>query len=415
LDAVYGRAVMNSPAPAPQLRRSIRLGSLVLYGLGTTIGAGIYALTGVIAGRAGMFAPVAFLLASCLAAFTALSFAELSARLPRAGGEAVYVEAGLGSEWLSLGVGLLVTLAGVVSAATVSTAFVGYLTELVVVPRAPAVAVVVCVVGLVASWGVGPSVRLAAIITLVEIGGLVLVVVTAGEHWAALPVRAAEFWPGAQGAGWGAVGSAAVLAFYAFLGFEDMVNVAEEVQDVRRALPLAILLTLGITTLLYAVTATVAVLVVPPHELAASEAPLALVYERCGGSPALLGAIAVFAMLNGALVQVMKSSRVLYGMASMGRLPGRLARVHPRTQTPLLATGLATAVALVLALAFPLEQLAAVTSGVTLVTFALANLALVALKRREPQPEGVRTFPSWVPVAGFCVSLGFVGFEFLGG
>ncbi|MDH3687222.1 MAG: APC family permease [Myxococcales bacterium] len=405
---------MTSPAPPPQLRRSIRLGSLVLYGLGTTIGAGIYALTGVIAGRAGMFAPVAFLLASCLAAFTALSFAELSARLPRAGGEAVYVEAGLGSEWLSLAVGLLVTLAGVVSAATVSTAFVGYLAELVPVPRMPAVAFVVCGVGLVAGWGVGPSVRVAAIITLVEIGGLVLVAVTAGEHWAALPARAAEFWPGAQSAGWAAVASAAVLAFYAFLGFEDMVNVAEEVQDVRRTLPRAILLTLGITTLLYAVTATAALLVVPPHELAASEAPLALVYERSGGSPALLGVIAVFAMLNGALIQVMKSSRVLYGMASMGRLPARLARVHPRTQTPLLATGLATAVALVLALALPLEQLAAVTSGITLVTFALANLALVALKRRDPHPKGVRTVPGWIPVVGFVVSVGFVGFELFG-
>jgi amino acid transporter len=391
------------------------LWGLSLYGLGTTIGAGIYALTGVIAGRAGMFAPVAFVFASGLAAFTALSFAELSARLPRAGGEAVYVEAALGSAWLSVGVGLLVTLAGIVSAATVSTGFVGYLAELAAVPRGPAIAFVVGGVGLVAAWGVGPSVRVAAFITLVEIGGLLLVALTAGEHWAALPARAGELWPGLQGAGWSAVASAAVLAFYAFLGFEDMVNVAEEVRDVRRTLPRGILLTLAITTLLYALTATAAVLVVPPDELAASDAPLALVYERSGGSPAILGVIAIFAMLNGALVQVMKSSRVLYGLGSMGRLPAVLAKVHPRTRTPLVATGLATVGALFFALLLPLERLAALTSGITLATFALANLALVALKRSDPHPEGVRTVPGWVPVVGFLVSLAFVGFEVLRG
>lgn len=402
---------MSASAPAPQLRRSVRLAGLVLYGLGTTIGAGIYALTGVIAGRAGMFAPVAFLLASLLAFFTALSFAELSARFPRAGGEAVYVEEGLGRAWLSTGVGLLVTLAGVVSAATVSTAFVGYLADLVSLPRAPTVAAVVCGVGLVAAWGVGQSVLLAGAITLVELGGLLLVLVAAGEHWATFPARAGELWPGLQGSGWAAVGAAALLAFYAFLGFEDMVNVAEEVRDVRRTLPRAILLTLAITTALYAATAAVAVLAVPPAELAASGAPLALVFERCGGSAPVLGVIGVLAMLNGALIQVIKASRVLYGLASMGRLTARLAAVHPRTRTPLLATSLTTGVTLAFALLLPLAELAALTSGITLGTFALANLALAAVKRCVPHPEGVATVPGWVPYAGFLVSAGFVALE----
>jgi amino acid transporter len=197
---------------------------------------------------------------------------------------------------------------------------------------------------------------------------------------------------------------AAVLAFYAFLGFEDMVNVAEEVHDVRRVLPRAILTTLAITTLLYVAVATVALLVVPPAELAGSDAPLALVFERAGGPGDLLGAIALVALLNGALIQVVKASRVLYGMAREGSLPGALGRVHPGRRTPLLATALATAVVVGLVASLPLAALAELTAVVTLITFGLANAALLVVKRRDPHPEGAITFPAWLPAAGVAVS-----------
>jgi amino acid transporter len=382
----------------------------VLYGLGTTVGAGIYALTGVIAGRAGTAAPSAFLLASLIALPTALSFAELSSRLPRAGGEAVYVHAGTGSRRLATAVGLLVVAAGLISAATVSVAFGGALHALVPVPRAWATGGVVLLVGLAAAWGVRESVALAGTMTLIEVGGLVLVIALGWEHLATLPQRGSELLPHGL-PDWQLTAGAAVLCFYAFLGFEDMVNVAEEVRDVRRTLPRAILLTLLLTALLYGLVTAVAVLAVPPRELAVSDSPLALVLERCGGPGAAIGVVALFALLNGALIQVMKAARVLYGLSSEGSLPPSLGRVHPRTRTPLRATALATAVALTLALTFPLAGLAETTARITLATFTLANGSLIAIKLRDPTPAGVRTFPLWVPAAGALASLGFVAFS----
>jgi APA family basic amino acid/polyamine antiporter len=395
------------------LRRAISLPWLVLYGLGTTIGAGIYALTGVVAGRAGMRAPFCFLLASSIALFTALSFAELSSRFPRAGGEAVYVREGFAWPGLSTAVGVLIVLAGLISAATVSVAFVGYLQALVPLPRLPVTAAVVLLLGAVAGWGVRQSVTLAGVLTLVEVGGLLAIVAYGAEHLAALPQRLGEMLP-LDGGAWRAVAGTAILAFYAYLGFEDMVNVAEEVRDAPRVMPVAIVLTLAATTLLYVLVSAVAVLAVAPEELGASPSPLALVFARCGGPAPLLGVIALFALLNGALVQVIKASRVLYGLAAQGSLPARLGRVHRRTRTPLFATLLATLFAALMAVSLPLATLAATTSVITLVTFALANLALVRLKRRGPAPAAATSFPLWVPLLGFALSAGFACLELAG-
>jgi APA family basic amino acid/polyamine antiporter len=225
-----------------------------------------------------------------------------------------------------------------------------------------------------------------------------------------LPERGAELLPRDLPA-WQLVAGSSLLCFYAFLGFEDMVNVAEEVKDVRRVLPRGILLTLAATALLYALVAGVAVLAVPPDELARSESPLALVFERCGGNAAWRGVIALFALTNGALIQIMKASRVLYGLACEGALPGPLARVDPRTRTPLVATGLATGVTLLLALALPLATLAETTALITLGTFTLTNASLVRVKLRAPAPPDVRSFPLWVPASGFLVSFALVAME----
>jgi APA family basic amino acid/polyamine antiporter len=396
--------------PQPSLRRVVSLPWLILYGLGTTIGAGIYALTGVVADRAGMLAPWAYLLAAFIALFSALSFAELGSRFPRAGGEAVYVREGFGRVWPSVTVGLLVVLAGLISAATVSVAFVGYLGEFVALPRAGVVVVVLLGLGALAAWGVKESVTAAGLLTLLEIGGLVAVVLYGGDRMAELPERSEEIFTFGPSS-WQAVGSAAVLAFYAFLGFEDMVNVAEEVKDVRRSLPTAILVTLTVTTLLYVLVGTVSVLAVPPAELAASEAPLVLVFERSGGPGWVLAGIGIFALLNGALIQVIKASRVLFGLAGQGGVPALFGRVSGRTHTPVVATALATAFAALLAATLPLETLAEATSLVTLVTFALANLALLRVKRRDPHPAGARVFPRWVPAAGFLVTSAVIGID----
>lgn len=394
------------------LKRSLSLPLITLYGLGTTIGAGIYALIGKVVGMAGPLAPFSFLLAAFLAALTACSFAELSSRLPKSAGEAVYVREGLRSPQLSLAVGLLVVAAGIVSAAAITNGAVGYIHEFIALPRPLLVPLLVLTLGALAIWGIAESVGVAALFTLIEIGGLLLVVWAGRESLSGLPAWGAGIVPGFAAGGGAGVLAGAYLAFYAFLGFEDMVNVAEEIKEVRRNLPAAILLTLGTTTVLYVAVATVAVLALPAAVLAGAEAPLALLYQHSTGSaPVVIGIISIFAVVNGALIQIIMASRVLYGLGSLGDLPRFLARVHPFTRTPIAATALVCAVILALALWYPIEALAEATSVIMLLVFSLVNLALLRLKRRDPHPSGARIFPAWVPAAGFVVSCVFLAIE----
>lgn len=389
--------------PGPSLKRGLNLPLLVLYGLGTTIGAGIYALVGKVAGNAGLHAPFAFLLSAALVAFSAFSFAELSSRLPRSAGEAVYVHEGLGRRWLALAVGLLVVLAGIVSCATLARGFVGYFQELLAIPGWLGILAVVVLLGAVAAWGITESALLAALVTLLEAGGLVFVAWSGRGALAELPAMWPQIVPSLEGGVWLGMLSAVVVAFYAFIGFEDMVNVAEEVQDVQRSLPTAILLTLAITTALYFLVGLVAVLAVPVAELAESTAPLALIVQRSGGSGNWISLVAVVAVLNGALIQTIMGARVLYGLSAQGWLPPVFAEVHPRRRTPVKATATVCALVLAFALLLPLETLARGTSLVTLTIFAVVNLALWHLKARDPHPPGAVVYPRWISLCGCAV------------
>jgi len=402
---------MQNPA---QLRRALSLPLITLYGLGTIIGAGIYVLTGKVAGVAGMYAPFAFAAAGVVALFTALSFAELSSRYPKSAGEALYVHEGFRRQWLSLGIGLALAAAGMVSAATLANGFVGYLHLFLPAPPWMIVCVLVLALGLLAAWGIFESVLVATATTLVEVAGLLLIVAVAGGSFGELPARLPELLPPLEPAAWRGVLLGAFLAFYAFLGFEDMVTVAEEVREPRRNLPLAILLATGGATVLYMLIALAAVLSVPPAELAQSEAPLAVIYERAtGASPWFIGLIGLVAAINGALIQIIMGSRILYGMAREGWLPRRLDYVHPRTQTPLATTAIMALGVLLLALWLPLVTLAKATSFILLAVFALVNLALVRIKRRAPAPAGVVTVALWVPLAAFALTSAILAFQLL--
>ena len=383
---------------------------VVLYGLGVTIGAGIYVLLGATAARAGIYAPMSFVIASIVMAFSASSFAELSARFPVSAGEAAYVRAGFRSDLLSLAVGFLVILSGVVSSATITVGSVGYLKEFVDLSDMALVSIVVLTVGTVAAWGIMESVILASLFTVIETG--VLLIIVAGgigsrpDLFSDLPMVVPPF---ADFGSWAAISSAGLLAFFAFIGFEDIVNLAEEVKRPERNLPWAIFLTLGLSTVIYFLVTSVAVLSVPIDELAASRAPLSLVFSQItGASPAFVTSVAIVATLNGVIIQIIMASRVLYGLANQGSVPEIFAAVHPLTRTPLIATGAVTAVVLILALAFPLEGLAEWTSRIVLVIFALVNMALFLLKRREDsRPAEHFTVRAWVPLTGFlsCLAL----------
>ena len=388
---------------------------LVLYGLGTTIGAGIYALVGELAGIAGYLAPAAFLVASVMAALTAMSFAEMSGRYPRCAGAALYVKEGLASERLSLVVGLLVICAGLVSSAAIVNGFIGYLNEFIQLERSTAIISVCLAIGIIAAWGVAESVSIAAFITVVEIGGLLLVIAVSHSGLAELPDRWHQLVPRGDIASWGSIYAGSLLAFYAFIGFEDMVEMAEETRGVKRTLPTAILLTLGITTILYMAVMVTAVFAMPPEVMAGSEAPLARIYEHYTGSNAfIISVIGLFALINGALIQLIMASRVLYGLSSRRLLPAMFGIVNAKTRTPLVATIFATAAILILALTGRLATLAEATSLIMLCVFALVNLSLLRVKRLEPSPQGLIVFPVWIPLGGFAVSVGFVAMKLIG-
>ncbi len=397
-----------------QLRRTISLPLLTLYGLGTIIGAGIFVLVGQVAGKAGMYAPVAFLLASVIAGFTAFSYAELSSRFPRSAGEAVYVDEAFHWRPFSIAVGWSAASIGIISAATIANGAVGYLHFFIPLPEWLLLILLVSGLGLLAAWGIAQSATVAAITTLITILGLLLVIGVSGTHFESLPARLPELLPPMEMSVWLGIAAGAFIAFYAFIGFEDMVNLAEEVEAPEKNLPLAIVLALAITMLLYGGVSLVAVLAVPAAELAASEAPLALIVEQAGASSQVaIAAISIIAVLDGALIQMIKVSRVLYGMSSQGMAVAFLSEVHPVTRTPLKATAIVAALILALALALPLLTLAQLTSLVTLFLFALTNLSLLRMKLQKPDMEGGVSYPLWVPAIGFILSTGFILLQFI--
>ena len=391
--------------PAAALQRRLSLPLLVLYGIGITIGAGIYVLIGAVAGHAGRYAPWSFVLAAVVMAFTVGSYAELTTRFPVSAGEAAYVRAAFGSRAASTLTGLLTIVIGIVSSAAVALGAAGYIAQFTDWPPSAVVALLLAVLGAVAAWGILESVLLASLFTLIEAGGL-LVIIVAGWQ-AQVPLASALALPPLDIATLSGIGYASLLAFFAFIGFEDLANVVEEAKVPHRDIPRAMMLTLVISTVLYVAVAAIAVAAVPVAELAASPAPLSLVFRTLAGvSPATISVIAIVATLNTILAQMTMAARVVYGLARQGDLPGFAGRVHPKTATPLIATALIVAATLALALLVPFERLAEGTSLATLVVFALVNLALLRLRHRKIHTDGPHIrVPLWVPAAGLVSCL----------
>ncbi len=393
-----------------ELKRALGRPLLTLYGLGVMLGAGIYVLVGEVAGAAGTWAALSFILAAALAGLTAASYAELVGRFPVSAGEAVYVRRGFSRAWLAVLVGIGVMATGILSSAAMMRGFNGYFQELLAAPDWLVILGGLAILAAAAVWGVRESVGLAAVVTVIEAGGLVLAAAFAapGAFGGSAPAAAQE------AGGFSVIGllGAGMLVFYAFIGFEDMVNVAEEAKHPERDMPWAIFLSLGAALVIYALIAFVATRAVAPTELAESAAPLALVFERSGGAAWLISLIAMFAVFNGALIQIIMASRVLYGLSREGLAPGAFGDVSESRRTPVLATLLVTVVVAVLALWGTVESLARNTSWVILLVFIVVNLALFALKRREPDTDGFRV-PLWWPLLAAFASAAFVVFDLL--
>ncbi len=391
---------------------------LSLYGIGVTIGAGIYVLVGKVAIGTGIHAPLSFLVAAILAGFTAFSYAELGARLPRSAGEAMFVHAAFQKPALATAIGFLVMITGIISSGAIVIGFVGYLQEIVDLPPSLVIVGVVTLLALIAAWGIGESVALAAVITVVEVGGLLLIIGAGMTEPGVLMSALPEVLDPAGWSEWSAIMSGAVLAFFAFVGFEDIVNVAEEAKDPVHTVPRATIITLVVSSGLYFLVALVAVAVVPLDQLGDSDAPLALVFETATGRSAdIIIVIAVFAVLNGVMIQLIMSSRILYGIAKEGWIPRIFAYVHPATRTPVLATGVVAVAVIILALTLPIVRLAETTSYLVLTVFTIVNLALLRIKISDPKPVSGEhmTVGLWVPAIGASASIGILVFDMVSG
>ncbi len=392
-----------------ELKRSLSLPLLTLYGLGNILGAGIYVLVGKVAGEAGANTVLAFLIAMVIAGLTAFSYMELSSRFPQSASVSVYLQKAFGLRPLSVGIGIALVLGGVASAAALAQGFAGYLNNILAVPQLIAAIGLLLVLGLLAVKGIKESARFAAVVTTIEVIGLLLIIwfgrnlVSVGDVPAMFTIDPAI--------GLSGVLIGAFLAFYAFIGFEDMVNVVEEVRNPRRTMPLAILFALVSATVLYLLVVMVSIAAVAPGELAASKAPLSLVFDRISSiDPLVISVIGLAATMNGVLVQIIMGSRILYGLSRQGWLPARFASIHSRFETPIFATAIVVGVMIVGTLLLSVVSLAQITSFLVLTVFILVNLSLIIIKLRD-RKQAAEKAPVAVPIAIpllavlFCIGL----------
>jgi amino acid transporter len=385
---------------------------LALYGLGSMLGAGIYGLIGQAAGQVGNAVWLAFVVALVAALLTALSYASLGSRYPRAAGAAYVTERAFGLPLLSFVVGLALVCSGLTSVAAQSRVFAANLATLFHLDSIPvwwlALGFLLVLAGIVFR-GIRESMWVNVLCTLVEAGGLILVIAVGLSYWGSTNLL--EMPPAAADQGeWLILMQGAVLTFFAFIGFEDTINVAEEVRRPERTIPLALMLAMGMAAVLYIAVAVTAVSVVPWAELAAAPGPITEVVRKAAPliPPIVFTGITLFAVANTALVNYVTASRLIYGMAHQGLLPLRLGDVHEERRTPHIAILALFLVAVPLALIGTIAELAAATVLLLLLVFGVVNAALFVLKRRPGEPHGSFEIPLAVPVLGALVCLALV-------
>ena len=390
------------------LRRAITPGLLLLFVVGDILGGGIYALVGEVGGQTGGAIWVAFTLALVAAMFTAGSYAELVTKYPHAGGAGLFVHRAFRSDFVAFIVAFAVVCSGITSASALARGFGGdYLDAFLDVEVAVAGIALIVVIALVNFRGITASVRLNVGMTLVELAGLFLIVAIAAIAFAQGDVDAGrpfEFKEGSSVLGASLAGAA--LAFYALIGFEDSVNVAEEAKDPVRAYPRVLFGGVAIAGVVYILVTFGAAAVVPTGDLAASDGPL-LEVVRQGPLDIplkLFSAIGLLALANGALINMIMASRLLYGMSRESVVPRALGRVHPGRRTPWVAIVFTSLIAVALILEGDLERLASTTVALLVVVFAVVHVSVLVL-RRDPVEHDHFRVPSAVPIVGIAISI----------
>jgi amino acid transporter len=401
---------MTSPeTDQPTLLRTVGPFQLTLYGLGSMLGAGIYGLVGKAAGQLGSAVWMAFLVSMVAALLTGLSYASIASRYPKAGGAAYVTHRAYGKPLLSYLVGLAVVCSGLTSIATQSNVVAANVKALFgwdAVPiEALALGFLLLIAGILVR-GIRESLWFNLICTGIEASGLLLVIAVGVDHWGSVSLL--EIPPHDSSMAL-IVMQGAVLTFFSFIGFEDMLNVSEEVKNPRRNMPLALISAMLIATAIYMAVAITAVSVVPWQELAAAAGPLTEVVARAAPWFPAIGFtfITIFAVANTALINYLMASRMLYGMSNQGLMPKAMGRVHATRQTPHVAIAALFFVVAALALVGDIKELASSTVLLLLCVFVIVNMALVILKRRKGEPAGAFEIPVIIPILGslICLSL----------
>ncbi|HEY9264026.1 MAG TPA: APC family permease [Mycobacterium sp.] len=411
----------------PELKRVMGPGLLLLFVVGDILGTGVYALLGDVAGEVGGAAWLPFLIAFAIATITAFSYLELVTKYPQAAGAALYAHKAFGVHFITFLVAFIVMCSGITSASTASRAFAANFFQGVDFD-APKLAVALLALAFMAALaainyrGVGESVKLNVILTIVEITGLVIVIMVG--FWAFTGFagggdvdfsRIVAFETGEDKSNFMAVTAATSLAFFAMVGFEDSVNMAEETKDPVKTFPKILLSGLSIAGVVYILVSIVAVALVPVGELKESDTPLVEVVKA--GAPGLpiddiLPFMTMFAVSNTALINMLMASRLIYGMARQRVLPPVLGSVHPTRRSPWVAIVFTTLIAFgliiyvsVFASSDAISVLGGTTSLLLLAVFAVVNVAVLALRRDVVRAGGHFKTPTALPVIGFVASL----------
>ncbi|MEU0169573.1 APC family permease [Streptomyces iakyrus] len=391
------------------LKRALTTPLLYFFILGDVLGAGVYVLIGQVAADAGGAVWVPLVVALLLALLTAASYAELATKYPRAGGASHYTTRAFGP-FAGFIAGFCMLAAGVVSVAALARGFGGdYLSAFVTLPVGLVAVLFLALLALVNARGIKESTRANVVATVIEVGGLGVIVVLGA--WLLLrgdgdPGRLMQLGTPEKGAA-AAVLSGSVLAYYSFVGFETSVNVAEETRDPRRSYPRALFGALATAGAVYVLVGIATSAAVPTARLAGSSGPLLEVVEEAGGVPSrLFSAIALVAVANGALLTGIMSSRLAYGMAKDGLLPAALTKVLPRRRTPWASIAVTTLLAMLLALTGSVATLASTLVLLLLLVFLMVNTAVLVLRRDPGEADHFRT-PTALPVLGIasCVVL----------
>lgn len=400
-------------ARKPALKKVIGPKLLLFFIIGDILGTTIYALTGEVAGKVGGALWVPFLVAFVVAFLTALSYLELVGKYPRAGGAPLYVHKAFGVNILTFLIAFAVMSSGITSASSAAQAFSGDYLEGIVGENVSGWSWLVAIgflalLSLINFRGVSESVRMNVVLTCVEVTGLLIVIVFGayalftGTHSADVdpdPGRLVKFDPDTSPLL--AVTSATALAFFAMVGFEDSVNMAEETKSPTRTFPRALLLGMTITATIYLLIALITSTLVPTDTLADSDGPLLLVVKAAAPwfPPVVFSLIALFAVTNTALINMMMASRLVYGMAQERIIPTPFGVVHPVRRTPWVAILFTGLVAVVLVSSLEIADLGSTTSLLLLAVFTVVNVAVLVLRRDKVEHEHFRA-PTWAPVLG---------------